>query len=66
MNTTRYRPFQIWKIFITLLLVWLCHARPAFAADIYAVVDYPFTTVISALNDLALGQANWCVRNTCR
>ena len=28
--------------------------------DIYAVVDYPFVTVNSALNDPAQGPANWC------
>jgi len=28
--------------------------------DIYAVVDYPFATVNGALNDPALGPANWC------
>ena len=28
--------------------------------DIYAVVDYPFAIVNSALNNPALGQANWC------
>lgn len=28
--------------------------------DIYAVLDYPFATVNSALNDPALGPASWC------
>lgn len=28
--------------------------------DIYAVMDYPFATVESALNDPARGPANWC------
>jgi hypothetical protein len=35
-------------------------APDSLKGDIYAVLDYPFATVNSALNDPAKGPANWC------
>ncbi|MBN1380757.1 MAG: hypothetical protein JXA41_03680 [Deltaproteobacteria bacterium] len=35
-------------------------ATDALKGDIYAVVDYPFKTVNSSLNDPVRGPANWC------